>query len=140
MLLPLVSACKKAPAREEMIKEVIVKYDIALIEAYRRLTIRPVEKVASDLEVSKNNAILLGFYQDKIFMESHLEDIKFRNIKFESDTKAEARVTEKWRWRHLHRETKKEVKPWVESEQKLRYHLVKDPKKGWIVDSVEFVK
>lgn len=140
MLLPLVPACKKAPPREEIIKETVRKYDNALIEAYMRLTIRPVEKVASDLEVSKNNAILLGFYQEKIFMESHLEDIKFRNIRFESATKAEARVTEKWRWRHLHIDTKKEVKPWVESEQRLLYRLTNDPKKGWIVDSVEFVK
>lgn len=140
-MLPLVSACKKkAASDEELIKGVIERYNAAMVDAYRRITIKPMEAVASEREVSKVNAILAGLYGEKIHMDSDLLDIRFEDIKKVSKERAVARVKEKWRWRHLHIETKKEVKPWVEEEQRLLYHLVKDPKKGWIVDSVEFVK
>lgn len=138
--LCLLPACKgkaaKAP-EEDAIKEVIVRFDKALIESYRRLNTDPLNEVASDKEIGKNDSIMLNFSKNNIYMESEFKDIKFLEFKRISNTKVDVNVWEKWRWRHLNSKTKEVVKPWVEEEYKILYHMVKDKKKGWIVESLK---
>lgn len=142
MLLPLVSACKKeaGPEEEEAIKVVIVKYDMALIETYRSLDVKALLKLASVREVSKNEALLVDLAKKKVYMESELLDIRFVEFKWKSRKEADVRVSERWRWRQVNIETGKEVRPWVEEDYKLVYHMTKDNKMGWIVDSLRFEK
>lgn len=144
IFLAMLPACEREEkgihSEEEIIKGSIVKYNAALIGMYRKLKISELNNVASKLEISKNNAILLSFLTDKIYMESDLIYIDFEKVEINPEDRAEVGSREKWRWRHLELNTGKEVKPWRVDEQRLIYHLIKDVKKGWIVDKVEIVQ
>lgn len=125
---------------KEAIEIAIIKYDLALVRMYRRLDINELNGFASSAEIGKNNAIIFGFSADNIYMESQFLDLRVDDVRIISPGKADASVWEKWKWRHLNIETREVVKPWVEKETALKYHMVKDKKLGkWIVDEVAFV-
>lgn len=136
----ILTACKDKsvkPTDEEGIKEAIVKFDKALIETYRKLNTEPLNNIASDKEIGKNHAIILGFIRNGIYMESEFDDIKFLEFKSVSKGNVDAIVWEKWHWRHLNSKDKKVVKSWIDEEYKILYHMHKDKKRGWIVESVK---
>lgn len=125
---------------EGSIKDAIARYDKALIVAYRKLNDEPLAGVASEIERVKNRSLLLNFKKNKIYMESEVLEMRYEGFKRKSSKEVDAAVREKWRWRHVNFQTGQEAKPWREEEMRLNYHMIKETKRGWIVDSLEFAK
>lgn len=143
IILLALSSCKKemTAADEASIKDVIIRYDMALIEVYLRGSVKPLAEIASVREANKITMLLTNFEKKKVFMESEMLDIKFEKFTRMSAHKVDTVVKEKWRWRHLDRETKREVKAWRFEDYRLLYHMERDLRSmKWLVNSVEFVK
>lgn len=125
---------------KDTVKIAIVKYNVALIKAYRHVNIKALNGIASSRQISKVNAIIYGMYGDGIYMESDLVDIEYVEFIKKDEESLDVRTREEWRWRHVDIKTREEVKPWVKVEQKITYHMIRDNKKRWIVDSLEVMK
>lgn len=141
LLFFLISGCKTSVTDPEtsLIETTIRRYNRALADAYRDMSVDPLQGIASEREIGKVNMILMGFRAKNQYMETELKGIEFERIERKGTDSAEVETEESWRFRHLDKKTAQEVKPWVQEEYKLLYHMAK--KDGsWIVASVEFVK
>lgn len=141
LLFFLISGCKASVTDPEisLIETTIRRYNRALADAYRDMSVDPLQGIASEREMGKVNMILMGFRAKNQYMETELKGIEFERIERKGTDSADVETEESWRFRHLDKKTGQEVKPWVQEEYKLLYHMAK--KDGsWIVASVEFVK
>ncbi|HBR18492.1 MAG: hypothetical protein A3G39_04350 [Deltaproteobacteria bacterium RIFCSPLOWO2_12_FULL_43_16] len=139
--LVLVYSCNSATKDPEVsiLETNIRRYNRALIDAYKELSVDPLQEIASEREMGKVNMIIMGFRAKNQYMESELKGIEFKEIKRNKEDSADVETKEAWRFRYMDKKTGQEVKPWAEAEYKLSYHIIKNQGK-WLVGTVEFVK
>lgn len=140
ILLAVLPSCRKVPLPDEkVLKDAIIRFDKGLIETFMTLKSEPLWNVASENEVGRNDSLLVEYLKKKKYMESEVLEIRIEEIKEAKGKSAEVIALEKWRWRDVDINTKKEIKPWAEEEFNIHYKMVKDKKLGWIVDSTKII-
>lgn len=139
--LVLVSSCNPAIKDPEVsiLETSIRRYNRALADAYKEMSVDPLQGIASEREIGKVNMIIMGFRAKNQYMESGLKWIEFKEIKRNKEDSADVETKEAWRFRYIDKKTGQEVKPWAEAEYKLIYHMRKNEGK-WLVGTVEFIK
>lgn len=140
-LILTLTACnvKTGDTETYLFETAIRRYNRALADAYRELTIDPLQEIASEREMGKIDMIIKGFRAKNQYMESELKGIEFKKIEKKGANAAEVATKEIWRYRHLDKKAGEEAKPWVETEYELLYYMIKSDG-NWIVGSVEFIK
>lgn len=123
----------------QLLETAIRRYNRALVDAYRELSVDPLQGIASEREVGKVNMILNGFRAKNQYMEAELKKVEVKEVKRKSGDSVDVETKELWRYRHMDKKTGQEIKPWTEADYKLIYQLVKS-EGNWIVGSVEFIK
>lgn len=142
LILLLFSGCSsplKNDPEASLIETTIRRYNRALADAYREMSVDPLQGIASEREIGKVNMIIMGFRAKNQYMESGLKGIEFKEIKRNKENSADVETKEAWRFRYMDKKTGQEVKPWAETEYKLIYHMRKNEGK-WLVGTVEFLK
>lgn len=142
LLLFLFSGCSspfKNDPEASLIETAIRRYNRALADAYREMSVDHLHGIASEREIGKVNMIIMGFRAKNQYMESGLKGIEFKEIKRNKEDSADVETKEAWRFRYIDKKTGQEVKPWAEAEYKLIYHMRKNEGK-WLVGDVEFIK
>lgn len=142
LILLLFSGCNsplKNDPEASLIETAIRRYNRALADAYREMSVDPLQGIASEREIGKVNMIIMGFRAKNQYMESGLKGIEFKEIKRNKEDSADVETKEVWRFRYMDKKTGQEVKPWAEAEYKLIYHMRKNEGK-WMVGAVEFIK
>ncbi len=130
------TAWEKEPSEEELLKKVVTRYNYALIEAYRSQFYDRLKEVAGRDELRRIRIIITSYLQSSEIMEAELHRIEFGEIRIEEE-KATVDTTERWSYRWIDYRTGREVEPLKEIGYNMRYHLVKDEDRGWIVERVE---
>ena len=120
----------------QRLKRVVTKYNYALIDAYRIQAYEELKKVASPEELRRVGIIVSSYLQADQIMDARLRSIEFRRIVVDGDT-ARVDTEEEWAFRWLNRRTGNVVEPLREIHYRMRYHLVKDPQRGWLVERLE---
>lgn len=131
---------KEGTAKADPEMEAAIKgYCAALIPTYNALNTKPLEGYASEKEIGRINMILMQFTGEKKFMESEMKDFRVVKVSVKDDSHADVETVEKWRFRHLRQVTLEVIKPWINADYKLMYHLTKQDGR-WLVDKTEFLK
>lgn len=140
MLVGLISCGKRADTGEEAgIKEAVRRYDEALIKAYNVVDTKPIDGLASEKEIGKVRMIIWKFLGEKKFMESELLDLRFEKIRVKGKDSAEVETFERWRYRHLDKDTRDVVFTKDMEEYRLSYEMIKEKGK-WVVGFSRFLK
>lgn len=136
----LVSCGKTVDTKEDVeIKDAVRKYDEALIKVYSILDTKPLDGLASEKEIGKVRMIIWKFLGEKKFMESELLELKFEKVRIKDKDSAEVETFERWRYRHINKDTRKVVFTKDPVEYRLSYEMVKE--NGiWVVEAAEFLK
>lgn len=131
----LLSCTSRGINKTDELKIVIVKYNNALIEAYKNQFFEPLTQVASEEVVRKIGVIVNSYRESDQIMEAELNKIEFREMVVEED-KATVRTSEDWSYRWINYRTVQEVEPHQDIHYEMFYHLLK--KNGrWRVEKVE---
>ncbi len=127
---------EKEPSEEELLKKVVTRYNYALIEAYKSQFYDRLKEVTGRDEFRRIRIIITSYLQASEVMEAELHTLEFGKIKIE-EKKATVDTTERWSYRWIDYRTGREVEPLKEINYNMRYHLVRDEDRGWIVERVE---
>lgn len=136
----ILSGCTSNPAddREALLKIVIVKYNNAVIEAYKNQNFEYLKQVATEKEIDKIGIMISSFRQTDQIMKAEFHKIDFREIKIQGD-KTDVRTSEDWSYRWIDYKTGQEVEPLKNIHYEILYHLIKKDGK-WLVEKVEDMK
>lgn len=121
------------------IESAVKGYCESLIPTYNTLDAKHLQGYATEKEMSRIGMIILQFTGEKKFMESEMKEFKVVKVQLKDAKNAAVETFEKWRYRHLRKGTKEVIKPWIDAEYKLQYHMVKEDGK-WLVEKTEFLK
>lgn len=141
LFIPLALGCgkEKVYKADPEIESAVKGYCESLIPTYNTLDTKHLQGYATEKETSRISMIILQFTGEKKFMESEMKEFKVVNVKLKDSSNADVETFEKWRYRHLKKDTKEVIKPWIDAEYKLRYNLIKQDGK-WLVEKTEFLK
>ena len=133
----LLSAC--APRRESpeayAARNAVIRYDQALVEAFRASKSSRLTGVATDDEVARNAAVIAALLRDGKFMEARQIAFEVEKIRLLPDGRAEVDAAETWSYEH--RPLADPARP--VAPRTVRYALtyrLKRAGEGWAVDQV----
>jgi len=136
-----IAGCSAPPKDPEiqLLETTIRRYNRALVDAYKELSVDPLQGIASEREMGKVDMIINGFRAKNQYMEAELKRIEIKEIKRKGGDSVDVETREHWRYRNMDKKTGQEMKPWTEADYKLIYYLVKS-EGNWMVGTVEFIK
>ncbi len=135
IILSVLLGCAKSGKEIERVKRVIMTYNHLLAEGYKNMNMNPMQEVATVEHATKLYYHMAALGESNIRMESKLNDIKFKDIKFPEKNKAAVKTSETWDFIHYDTNTgekKLEEKNFV---YELTYELIKEKDK-WLVINV----
>ncbi len=141
VLLALTSCFKeeRTPPVEDTLKKVVTRYNYALIDAYGRQIYDTLREVTSPDELRRVGIIVSSYYQADQIMESRLHKLLFKKVDVNGN-RATVDTVEDWSYRWINYKNGEVVEPLKQIHYRMRYHLIKDREKGWVVDRVEEIE
>jgi len=137
----LVSACSKEEdplMNPVIIKHVIIQYNRLLADGYRKMNMNDLLTVATKERAMKAYYHMSALGEARIKMDSNMKNIVFRDIRFISPVKAEARTEEQWDYKHINIDTNKPVLT-SSVVYEMRYTLTRYEDR-WLVSDTEVIK
>lgn len=131
-------SCTGGESRKDVvvIQHTVVRYTQLLAEGYSNMNMTPLQAVATEEQALKAYGHMSALGDAKIRMESHLEDIEFKDIQVFDKDKARVRTREKWNYTHIGTDPNMPSQRVVEGLiYNLSYELVRRDGK-WLVSSI----
>lgn len=93
-------ACVSEPAQTEQIKTAIMRYNQLLMEGYQKLSMNPLQEVATKEQAEKAYYHMAALGEGGMRMESKLKKIDYQEIKFPSQDEVCVTTREIWDFSH----------------------------------------
>jgi len=137
----LVFACSKEEdplMKPVILKHVIIQYNKLLADGYRKMNMNDLLTVATKERAMKVYYHMSALGEARIKMDSNMEKIEFKEIKFISPAKAEVRTEEHWDYKHINIDTKETVLS-RSVNYEMKYTLTRYEDR-WLVSDAEIIK
>lgn len=128
--------CASEDARKEELKGVVLKYNNALIEAYKSQLYERLMEATGKEEFKEVVERVSAYIHAGRIMESELKKISFKQITI-TDDKAEVRTSEDWTYRWVDFRTGKEVEAIQNPHYEMLYHMAKKDSRWMVEKSVD---
>lgn len=128
---------KRIQYEEKVLRNVVRKYIIALIETHRDFNLEHLDGIASEGEKRRIDVLILTMKMENKYLDASIKELKFRKIEKIDDLTYDVWTEEKWEY--LHRDIKSKIPvdlPKTES-YKMVYTLKKSGE-NWLVYYVDF--
>ncbi len=142
LILLAISGCSVENGQhtaEDMLKRVVTRYNYALIDAYGRQIYHTLREVTSADELRRVGIIVSSYLQSDQVMEAKLHRLVFQGISVDG-RRATVETAEDWSYRWINRRTGEVVEPLKHIHYRMRYHLIMEEDRGWVVDRVEEIE
>jgi hypothetical protein len=136
-----IGGCTRDDEKElEAVQDTVLRYTQLLAEGYANMNMTNLQEAATKEQATKAYNHMSALGEAKIKMESHLEDIEFKDIQLSSNNKARVTTREEWNYTHIGTDPKMPSQRVVEGLiYDLAYELVKGDGK-WLVSSISVLQ
>ncbi|BCB96020.1 hypothetical protein JZK55_09420 [Dissulfurispira thermophila] len=120
-----------------LVKDTIISYNKLLIEAAKTGDAEPLKDILIQREREKLDHWIASWHDSKVYMDSRLEGIKFKNIAISGNT-ANAITSEDWIYEYRDLETGQSVLPVSSTHYEMEYILQRANKedKKWVITGI----
>lgn len=138
-LVAILNSCDLSLSNEKEIKDTILKYNHALMEAYEREEFDVLKDVTTEREFKKVVVYIQSYAAAGEKIRAIPKEIKIKKIKKIDKIKVEAITNEKWRYERLELDTGRNLVPETLYEYEMRYEIIKENDK-WKVATLKILK
>lgn len=135
LALALGGGCAAPDPQEQAVQHVVVRYNAALAEGFRRMDMNALSSVATKDQATSEYYQMAALGEGKVQLIASLTDIRFTSTRITGDAKAVVETEEIWDYQQVSTETSAVVRVEKDVRYLLRYDLVREGGR-WFVDKV----